>query len=73
MRNFAHRRSIYEFQMAAAELITTRILPDDLRRLRLIAAATDQRLYEVLSRLLTTETTRLSLERDRQDQHGGRP
>jgi hypothetical protein len=52
--------------MAAAELITTRILPDDLRRLRLIAAATDQRLYEVLSRLLTTETTRLSLERDRQ-------
>ena len=43
------------------KLITSKVTPDALRLLRMIAAATGDKQYEVLERLLTDEAKRLDL------------
>ena len=42
-------------------LITTKLIPTALRLIRLIAASTGERQYEVLERLLKVEAGRLGL------------
>jgi len=42
-------------------LITTKIAPESLRLLRLIAASTGEKQYEVMDRLLADEAKRLRL------------
>ncbi len=42
-------------------LVTTKLTPDALRMIRLIAAATGEKQYEVLRRLLNEEMRRLAL------------
>jgi hypothetical protein len=44
-----------------SKVITTKIPPDALRFLRLVAAATGEKQYEVLRRLLKAELTRLGI------------
>jgi len=45
--------------------ITARIKPASLRLLRLIAAATGEKIYEVVARLMSAEAKRLGLSKHR--------